>query len=585
VRTFLQNRGALSWLALLAICVVYVGGVWALHPTYYFGVTHDDMQYFASAKAMAEHKGYISPSLPGSPPATKYPILYPWLLSWVWRWNPSFPANLNGAVWLNVFFGLILILASYRLIRQTQGLSKPEALLLTGFFALHPLTLFYSSDLMAEIPFGALALTGLLVADRAMRRDAGMEKAIACGVLFGLTILVRTAGVPLFFGVLLAAALRRAWWQGLACAASFSPFLVALVWRSILVIRAAPYGGYSSSTPGWKQAWLYYTDYVAFRKMASPSPQVVGQLVLNQIIYLPSEVAGYFLTPLSEKSVAFWFLTTLLVSFALCIGWVRQAKYSQWAPVHFAAALYTLSLISWDYPDWQRFLLLFLPVIVAALWVQGRNWLRQVIAAARSAPVYLERVAASIVALSFVAALLAALWNYAEPSRVKWRSTAQKREMLLPEKQEAYAWLRQNAKTDERLVAMEDGSVYLYAGLQSMVPIVPSPGGIYDRNLVKSDLDHMMDVARAIHAKYWIVSADDYANSQKFFKPLLDSRSAELQSVLAPVFKSSGSHIRIYDLACVDEPEVPTCANAAQVIFPEGIPRTESANGPGLPHE
>jgi hypothetical protein len=366
---------------------------------------------------------------------------------------------------------------------------------------------------------------------------------------------------------------------------SFSPFFVALFWRSILVVPPAPYGAYSPSIPAWKQAWLYYTDYVAFRKMASPNIHVVGQLVLNQVIYLPSQVAGYFLSPLTEKSVLFWFVTTLLVSLAVCIGWMRQAKYSQWAPVHLAAALYALSLMSWDYPDWQRFLLLFLPLIAAALWAQGKKWFSQLTSAASSAPRFFERMAAAFVAFLFLVVAVAALWNYVEPSRVKWLSLTDMRGMLLPEKQQAYAWLRQNAEQGDHVVAMEDGCVYLYAGLQSMVPIVPSPGGVYDRDIVKTDLDHMMDVARAIQARYWLVSADDYAKSQNYFKPLLDSRSEELRNVLPAVFTSSGSHIVIYDLTCVIETETETCGNAAQVLFPEGTTGTGTAQRRAVPHK
>jgi len=422
-----------------------------------------------------------------------------------------------------------------------------------------------------------LALTGLLLADSAMQREAQWEKAFACGILFGLTILMRTAGVPLFLGVLVAAALRRAWRQGLLYAASFTPFFAALFWRSIMLIPPAPYA-YSSSIPGWKQAWLYYTDYVAFRKMASPNGHVVGQLILNQVIYLPAEISGYFLAPLTRQSILFWFATTLLVSSAVCIGWIRQARHSRWAPIHFAATLYTLSLMSWDYPDWERFLLLFLPLIAAALWTQAKKWFLQLLSVARSSPQNFERVAAGSVAFVFVAVSISALWNYVGPSRVKWRPLSDEWAMLRPEKENAYAWLRLNARRDENVISMEDGSVYLYTGLQSMAPIVPSPGGIYDPNLVKADLDHMMDVARGIHAKYWLVSAGDFANSQKFFVPLLKSRSKELQAVLPMVFKSSGGHVVIYDLACVNEPETAACNSAARVLFPEGVPLQESAS-------
>ena len=82
----------------------------------------------------------------------------------------------------------------------------------------------------------------------------------------------------------------------------------------------------------------------------------------------------------------------------------------------------------------------------------------------------------------------------------------------------------------------------------------------------------MMDVAQAINAKYWLVSSDDYGNSQVFFKPFLDSRTRELQAVLPATFQSSGKHVLIYDLNCVHEPETSACRNAAQVLFPEGIP-------------
>ncbi len=151
----LAKRCLLPASSLMAICLLFVFGVCSIHPTYFFGVTHDDMQYFSSAKALAEHRGYVAANLPGSPVATKYPVLYPWLLSWVWRLDPSFPENLTWAVGVNVLFGLLFILAAYRLIRRMQGLSEWEALAVTAFCALHPLMLFYSADLMAEVPFGA----------------------------------------------------------------------------------------------------------------------------------------------------------------------------------------------------------------------------------------------------------------------------------------------------------------------------------------------------------------------------------------------------------------------------------------------
>src|SRR5437588_10197058 len=54
---------------------------------------HDDCVYYVSAKSLADGGGYRVESLPGEPPQTKYPPLYPLLLSVAWRLDPNFPHN------------------------------------------------------------------------------------------------------------------------------------------------------------------------------------------------------------------------------------------------------------------------------------------------------------------------------------------------------------------------------------------------------------------------------------------------------------------------------------------------------------
>src|SRR5882724_12512503 len=107
-----------SWIAFSVIIVGHVFFVVRLHPSNFFGFSHDDTLYFSSAKAIAEGHGYILPSVPGTPPATKYPILYPWILSRVWRWNGSFPANLFAAVALNLAFGVAYLISAFFFLRK-----------------------------------------------------------------------------------------------------------------------------------------------------------------------------------------------------------------------------------------------------------------------------------------------------------------------------------------------------------------------------------------------------------------------------------------------------------------------------------
>ena len=58
------------------------------------GLFHDDGIYAVLAKALSKGMGYRLISLPSAPFQIKYPVIYPYLLSWAWWLNPSFPANI-----------------------------------------------------------------------------------------------------------------------------------------------------------------------------------------------------------------------------------------------------------------------------------------------------------------------------------------------------------------------------------------------------------------------------------------------------------------------------------------------------------
>src|ERR1035437_6417164 len=81
------------------------------------GLTHDDGIYLATAKALATGKGYTIISLPHEIRQTKYPVLFPLLLSLVWRVDPSFPRNIG-------FLKLIPLLATAAWIFGVYSLAR-----------------------------------------------------------------------------------------------------------------------------------------------------------------------------------------------------------------------------------------------------------------------------------------------------------------------------------------------------------------------------------------------------------------------------------------------------------------------------
>src|SRR5262249_27500745 len=75
---------ALGWrdgVACLLLSAVLVTAGWIHCDSLVCGEYHDDAIYVTTAKALAEGEGYRQTFLPGAPPQTKYPPLYPALLA------------------------------------------------------------------------------------------------------------------------------------------------------------------------------------------------------------------------------------------------------------------------------------------------------------------------------------------------------------------------------------------------------------------------------------------------------------------------------------------------------------------------
>src|ERR1051325_8907984 len=71
---------------------------WMVRDVPHLGYFQDDALYWLGAKSLADGQGYRIPSLPGAPFQTKYPPLYPWMLTAVWKLDRVFPQNLRWAL-------------------------------------------------------------------------------------------------------------------------------------------------------------------------------------------------------------------------------------------------------------------------------------------------------------------------------------------------------------------------------------------------------------------------------------------------------------------------------------------------------
>src|SRR5262245_27987923 len=88
-----------------------------------FGVYHDDSIYVVTAKSLATSGDYRIISLPYQPAQTKYPPLYPFLLSMIWRVYPSFPQNLNYMYMLSMIATTGFLTLTWLYLRNNKYIS------------------------------------------------------------------------------------------------------------------------------------------------------------------------------------------------------------------------------------------------------------------------------------------------------------------------------------------------------------------------------------------------------------------------------------------------------------------------------
>jgi hypothetical protein len=539
-------RAWLLWVGLLTILAAYCAVVLHLHPANLFGLTEDDTIYFTSAREIAAGHGYVLPNVPGRPAATKYPILYPWLLSLVWRWNPAFPGNLSTAVWLNLFFGCAFAVATFAFLRRAAGAGVWASLVLTAFCAFTQDTIFSSALIMSDIPFAALALAACLGASLPKTEERRWTL-VAAGILVGLATLTRTMGAPIALGLCVGVWLRGGWRKAAEFGAGFLPCAAFLAWKSLTIVPAAlPSGATPLCAHSWRMTWLYYTDYVGFWKADTLAAHTLRPLLETNAFLTLLQPGAYVLSSASVVSSPVAFTVVLGIASAVVLrGMARQIRERGLLPVHIALPLYVLPLLVWNYRDPGRFFLPFLPLFASGLWAELQHvigMMRRSMKRGRTD----DRVATAFLFLVglMLMALGAASWL---DQRRFLAKLSDSRAALIGEKKQGYLWLEQNA--DAPILAYEDGLAFLYSGRLAMRPTIFSPAGAERAQILNAELSCIASSGPAIGARYWLMADDDFGYEWKPARSRGLAREKEIGKTLTEAFVSENGRVRIYKLA------------------------------------
>jgi len=367
--------------------------------------------------------------------------------------------------------------------------------------------------------------------------------------------MMRTVGVAVIAGIVAAALYRRAYRRAALFCLAAAPFFLASLWGSGPSLAPATSGikhGGPSAFPGWDQTLLYYTSYAKFWRLCVPSWSVFWAMLASNLRSMVAGPALYLLAPTlrPEKSFASAALAGI-VSTGAVAGIVRQARSEEWRPIHFIMVLYSAVILIWNYPIFDRFLLPFVPLFYMGLWVEGKH-LVQLALTSRSArrPIG-ERVLGGVMLMGLVALAGVGLWNYRYGFRSRMPGLAKQLALMAGEKAQVYQWVRWNTDPGAIVVAYEEASLYLYTARMAVSPICFSTEYVYtgEKSVLERDLAHITDTARALSARYWLVSEDDFQLEIENAQPLIKERVARLMSAMPEVYHSAGGRVRLYDIS------------------------------------
>jgi len=359
-----------AWAALL-ILLVAGGAVWVtppLHPAQL-----DGPSYLAGAESIATGHGYRMVHALGAPPITTYPPLHSALLSWVWRIQPDYPANL-GLLHASMHgVGLLaLLLVYFEWIRRGV---PPWLAALTGLafgWSAAWQSLLFSC--MAEPLF--LLLVGAMAwwhrqhpAGRSGMSEGRWWTVLGC--LAAFMYLTRSAAAGIIAGILFAgigtAQLRR--WRNLA--GFLLPLASAATWMA-LQPKSANAGYLAYLTGQWQElggvsgaaklAGLQAWEHLSGLSMLGVLSDALARMPHAR------RILALGLAPLAQSLQIF----VALGITALAVRGYLVGRSRGDAGVLTVMGVYLLQLVLWPFPMGSRAAIFLIPWWVGWVW---RGWL------------------------------------------------------------------------------------------------------------------------------------------------------------------------------------------------------------------
>jgi len=411
----------------------------------HFGILEDDGIYLIGAKSLAEGSGYRVLNVPGEPFQTKYPPLYPLVLSGAWRT----PRPVTSAVLIS-WLSLPVCLWLFHVWLRRRGFTARAAWIVTGLFALNPYVLFFISNLGSEVFFLAFLLATILLAER--------NKAASAGFIAGLGFLARSAGIAMLPAAILYYLWNREPRKALWFTAGMLPAVAGwTLWST------------SHMAPGHDLVTLYYTNYLGYQFLNVGFDNIA--VVLWKNLSALMESCGSYVFPQMIAGLPAKLILQPL-ALAMILGCIRMGRSLYGLFAVFSAAM----LLVWHFPPNQRFVLPLVPLLLAGFYLEATHFAGLV----RTAFHHKDR-SQRVVAYGFAGFLLAILATGAALQCYMWVSVipgqARSDRENRAKYESVYRWIGENTPPQAAIVWENDTALYLAAGRHSVAFLIPPREG------------------------------------------------------------------------------------------------------------
>ena len=531
----------------LILSIVIIGGgvlyYAALSPES-FGRAHDDSIYVTTAKALATGDGYRIISLPYEPAQTKYPPLYPFLLSLVWRLFPEFPENLVPMMIMTIVATLSFLAASYFYITRKRYSSEWQAVIVLALAALNWRTVALVATLYSEMVYAILSVLALYLTEDYDEHDRSWGRGILAGVVIGLTFLTRSLGVTLLIALAIHSIQRR----------RLKPALVPLAVGGAFVVGWAVWCYLNRTTADGSNV-AYYTDYVGHINqvvtslhLQSGTPKLlvllglVGRNMLMFLVISPVVVIlGIDYGPAQYLG---------FVSLFFLAGFIRQVR-QEFRLLHIYMLCYLLMASFVPFPAYDRYLIPILPFVLMLMVSEASRSIALIRDGFARNGGSIKRVGAVFVGLALVISAAAILYNHGSEILQRIRTTSfRKTTRPAPEDSEAIAWINQHASSSDVLVCYHDPAYFLYTGRKSArsLPMEEWVDWRENQGSMETVENLVFRTLERDNAGYLILTSADFeaedqtGQYQRIFSRIIDSHPDRFTAV----FNSSDGRSRIF---------------------------------------